>query len=317
VVNCVLRITPEPDSGILIVVALDPGTLVKLRAFEAVGRNLSFNLAATELAVTPTALSHHVRHLEDQLGHELFHRLHRQIVLTDTGQKLLAACTSGLSTLERAVTDATRAERDVTLTVSVAPYFSARWLTPRLANFWSAHPEIELRLHHAYQPADFSLDRVDAGIAWGHGRWTGTHAVRVLTGELTALCSPKLRRALPAKPKPTDLARWRLFYEFDPEHWTRWFAAAGASLPAKARTVRVDDSHALRKITLESQGVALFFTGLSHEDLRSGQLEQPLDITVDPGAAYYLTRPKDGPMSRPLTLFWDWILDEIELDPFA
>ena len=183
--------------------ALDPGTLVKLRAFEAVGRNMSFNLAARELAVTPTALSHHVRHLEDQLGQQLFHRLHRQIVLTETGQTLLAACTSGLSTLDRAVHDATRTEHDATLTVSVAPYFSARWLTPRLANFWSAHPEIELRLHHAYQPADFSLDRVDAGIAWGHGRWTGTHAVRVLTGELTALCSPKLRRAMPETPKPS------------------------------------------------------------------------------------------------------------------
>src|SRR6266516_6215762 len=97
--------TPEPDSGNLIVVALDSGTLVKLRAFEAVGRNLSFNLAATELAVTPTALSHHVRHLEDQLGQELFHRLHRQIVLTETAQQLLAACTSGLSKLDRAVHD--------------------------------------------------------------------------------------------------------------------------------------------------------------------------------------------------------------------
>src|SRR5215475_5576797 len=186
---------------------LDPGTLVKLRAFEAVGRNPIFNLASTELAVTQTALSHHVRHLEQQLGQELFHRQHRQIVITETGQELLAACTSALGILDRAVNDATSTEHDATLTVSVAPYFSARWLMPRLSNFWSAHPEIELRLHHAYQPADFSLDRVDAGIAWGHGRWIGTHAVRVLTGELTALCSPTLRREMPAKPRPRDLAR--------------------------------------------------------------------------------------------------------------
>lgn len=301
----------------LIAVALDPGTLVKLRAFEAVGRNLSFNLAATELAVTPTALSHHVRHLEDQLGQQLFDRLHRRIVLTETGQKLLRACTTGLSTLERALDDLARLDHDATLTVSVAPYFSARWLTPRLANFWSAHPDIELRLHHAYQPADFSLDRVDAGIAWGHGRWAGTHAVRVLTGELTPLCSPELRRALPAKPKPRDLARWKLFYEFDAEDWSHWFVAAGTTMPVDARTIRVDDSHALRKIALEGQGIALFFTGLSREDLHSGQLEQPLGITVDPGAAYYLTRPNARPMSRSLALFWDWILDEVELDPFA
>src|SRR5690348_10168440 len=68
---------------------------------------------------------------------------------------------------------------------------------------------------------------------------------------------------------------------------------------------------------LESQGIALFFTGLSREDRRSGQLEQPFDVTVDPGAAYYLTRPSARPMSRSLALFWDWILDEVDLDPFA
>ena len=83
VVNCVDAAIAEAESGNLIDVTLDPGTLVRLRAFEAVGRNLSFNLASTELAVTPTALSHHVRHLEEQLGQELFHRLHRQIVLTE------------------------------------------------------------------------------------------------------------------------------------------------------------------------------------------------------------------------------------------
>ena len=110
--------------------ALDPGTLVKLRAFEAVGRNLSFNRAATELAVTPTALSHHVRHLEDQLGQELFLRLHRQIVLTETGRRLLAACTSGLHTLDRAVDDATRAKNRRVDIVVIYPVESSSSAAP-------------------------------------------------------------------------------------------------------------------------------------------------------------------------------------------
>jgi DNA-binding transcriptional LysR family regulator len=298
-------------------VNLPPGLLTKLRAFEAVGRHLSFTNAAQELWVTSTALSHHVRHLEDELGVELVTRLHRRIVLTEAGQELLSECTRGLDVLGRAVEDLQRAGRDHTLTVSVAPYFSAKWLAPRLVNFWSAHPDIELRLHHAYQPADFLLDRVDAGIGWGTGSWPDTETVRVLEGDLTAVCSPALRRQMPSTPTPEDLCRWKLLYEFSDDHWRDWFTAAGLRLPARAKTVQVDDSHALRKMALDGQGIALFFTGLLHEDLRLGQLTKPIDLQIDPGSAYYLTRPKGRPMGRQLKLFWDWLLDEVTLDPYA
>lgn len=312
---------------------LPSSLLTMLRAFEAVARQASFKRAAEELHVTQSALSHHVRHLEAELGLTLVRRLHRRIELTAAGAALGADCARGFEALAGAVRRARPEAEDGVLTVSVAPYFSARWLTPRLGRWWARHPKIDLRLHHAYQPADFLDDKVHAGIGWGHGAWPEADATLVMTGELTAVCSPAFLRKLPRKPKPSDLLRHRLFYEFDPGHWRRWFAAAGvapgsapgtapgtapgAELGAKLDTVRIDDSHALRRTAIDGHGIALFFQGLVQEDLRSGQLVRPFAVSIDPGSAYYLLRPRGRPVGRNLAAFTRWLMDEVKRDPMA
>lgn len=217
---------------------VDSGTLTKLRAFEAVGRHLSFTKAAEELYVTPAALSHHVRHLEEELGVPLVTRLHRRIELTKSGKKLLPECSQALQILSRAVSELKRTDQKETLTVSVAPYFSARWLTPRLGRFWSHHPDIDLRLHHAYQPADFLTDNLDAGINWCPGNWPNAESTLVLHGRLTIVCAPEYLKRLPPDPSPRDLLDHKLMFEFDIDHLTSWFGAAGVELPNRPEPTR-------------------------------------------------------------------------------
>jgi DNA-binding transcriptional LysR family regulator len=294
---------------------LTAATINQLRAFEAVGRHGSFKLAAEELFVTQAALSHHVRHLERELGVQLVRRLHRRIELTHEGARLQADSGRALEALAAAVRVVRRPVEDEPLTVSVAPYFSARWLTPRLGRLWARHPRIDLLLHHAYQPADFTHDKVSAGISWGHGRWPEVESTLLLTGQLTPVCSPAYRERL--GPRPADLLGHPLLCEFDPAHWRRWFQAAGVDGADRAEAVRIDDSHALRRAVLEGHGVALFFRGLIQEDLRTGQLAQPFELYVDPGSAYYLTRPRDTPMSAKLQAFTKWILEEVSMNPYA
>jgi len=293
-------------------------TLVnQLRAFEAVGRKGSFKRAADELSVTQSALSHHVRHLEEHLGIALLRRLHRRIEMTEEGQRLCAECTAGLQTLERAVRQLAVTESEHTLTVSVAPYFSARWLTPRLGRWWARHPNIDLQLRHAYQPADFLHDRVDAGISWGHGNWDEAEVRQVMTGEFVAVCSPALADKLALQKNLAALSRQRLICEFDRGHWDLWFRNAGHAVSRKLDVVVIDDSHALRRAALDGHGVALFFRGLLQEDLASGQLVQLQDVTVDTGAAYYLVRPKGRPVGAKLAAFQRWLMDEVRRAPFA
>ncbi|MEV1294854.1 LysR substrate-binding domain-containing protein [Pseudonocardia sp. NPDC049635] len=296
---------------------LSPSLLAQLRAFEAVGRHMSFTRAAEELWVTPAALSHHVRHLERQLGTALLVRKHRRIELTPTGRELLTGCAQGLQVLKRAVLDAAALEKERPLTVSVAPYFSAIWLTPRLSTFWAAHPDVDLQLHHAYQPMDFFGDQVDAGINWGSGDWPGAATVRLLSGDLTAVCSADLFARLPTPLSPQALLGERLFYEFNVEHWNRWFVEAGVTPTGPIDAVRIDDSHALRRVALDGQGIALFFSGLIHEDIRRGHLIRPFDVHADPGAGYYLARPVGRVVNEKLSAFWNWVLDEANRNPYA
>jgi DNA-binding transcriptional LysR family regulator len=292
-----------------IVLNLHLSQLSRLRAFAAVGRHLSFKLAAAELHVTQSALSHHVRQLEAEVG-PLFHRLHRRIELTPSGERLLAECMEGFRVLTKAMHSA-RGEQEGPLTISVAPYFSARWLTPRLSSLWARHPDLDLQLRHAYQPADFLHDTVDAGIGWGSGNWPDAISTLVLRGDLTPVCSPEVRRRLPRKLMPADLLGERLLCEFDALHWEMWFNNAGVVRHRKLKCVQIDDSHALRRSAIDGHGVALFFRGLINEDIESGALQAPFKLDVDPGSAYYLLTPKARRRSRKLEQFSSWLLSQM------
>jgi DNA-binding transcriptional LysR family regulator len=296
---------------------LNASTLGQLRAFEAVARKASFKMAAEELHVTQAALSHHVRHLEEALQTPLLNRLHRRIELTQAGAELRDECARAFHILSSTLDRLKSHRADEPLTVSVAPYFSAHWLTPRLGSFWARHPGIELRLHHAYQPADFLNEHSDAGISWGSGHWRNVKAVPVLGGELTPVCSPACLAAMKRPLKPSDLAGHTLFCEFDEQHWHDWLALAGVPKRQKLKIVRIDDSHALRRTALDGHGFALFFSCLIEEDLRSGQLLRPFKPALDTGNAYYLTQPADVAPSPQLAAFTEWLLEEVAARPRA
>jgi DNA-binding transcriptional LysR family regulator len=170
-----------------------PTALTQLRALEAVARHGSFHGAARELYVTTSAVSHHVRRLERALGVALLDRNRNRAVPTVEAIDLVETVTNAYESIASAlqrIDDARRAATTVTLTV--APYFSARWLTPRLGRLWHEHPEIDLRLHHAYEPVDFQVDNVDLGVVWGTGRWPSANAVKALDGGLIAVCNPAI-----------------------------------------------------------------------------------------------------------------------------
>ena len=296
---------------------LTPSTITQVRAFEAVGRHGSFKRAAEALFVTQAALSHHVRHLEQDLGVPLLRRLHRRIELTPAGAQLLADAGRALEALAAALRNLKHPAKEEVLTVSVPPYFSLRWLTPRLGSLWLRHPGLNLLLHHTYQIADFSHDRVDAAITWGHGQRSGVTSTLLMTSRLTPICTPAYLARLGGGVAPEDLLGHPLFYEFESAHWQQWFQAAGVLAPGALRAVRIDDSHALRRVVLDGHGFGLFFVELIQEDLRTGALVQPFDLCIDPGSAYYLDRPRDQPMGAHLRTFTEWILEEVARNPFV
>src|SRR5262245_35987729 len=120
--------------------------LNSLRAFEASARHLSFVRAAEELHVTPAAISHQVKRLEEYLGLALFRRMPRGLSLSESGQTLLLELREVFLRLDQAMERVAESDTQGVLTISVAPMFAVKWLVPRLQAFDSLHPHIDLRI---------------------------------------------------------------------------------------------------------------------------------------------------------------------------
>lgn len=281
-----------------------------LRAFEAAARHLHFTRAAEELGITQAAVSRQIKALEAELGITLIRREATSNELTEPGMVLFTSLRDSLDRIAHTIRMISSRPERVILTVSVAPFFSSSWLTPRLMRFIKANPRIDLRLHHSYEPPDYRRDQIDLGVNWGPGKWTGVAAERLLDGSLTPLCSPEFLARSGEIRHPQDLIGKPLFYEFNPADWLGWFAASGMQLGQCPPATHLDDSHALRRMALDGHGVVLFFRSLVQADLASGRLVQPFSICVDTGAHYFISHPVNRELPSHARKFRRWLLAE-------
>jgi LysR family glycine cleavage system transcriptional activator len=262
--------------------------LPALRAFEAAARHGSFKQAASELAVTATAISHQIRALETWLGVRLFERQVRKVVLTDAGAQLYPVLRDGFDAFETALRrPGTPARRQVTISATSA--FVGRWLAPRLASFSALHPDIDLALQATGQAVGLDA-AADLAIRYGSGPYPGLVAHALFADRFGPVASPALGLASPADLDKLPLIdfTWHRQHPHNPT-WQAWYAAAGLSWPAgRGRLLFSDEGHAIQA-ALAGQGVALPSLALVADDLAAGRLVQPFGPTL-PGHAYHLVR---------------------------
>jgi LysR family transcriptional regulator, glycine cleavage system transcriptional activator len=286
-----------------------------LRAFEAAARHMSFKRAAAELAVTPTAISHQLRLLEESLGVRLFERHPRRLLLTVQGQALYPVLRDGLDAFARAIATLAAKPARRSLTVSATTAFAARWLVPRVASFSAANPDIDLRLHASDDPVDLGEGAIDVAIRYGRGDHPGLTAEPLLRDTFGVVCSPRLDVRSPA-----DLRRHKLIH-FEWRHparhrpvWRRWLAEAG--LPpsdTQAGLTFTDESHAIQA-AIAGHGVALLSLVLIANELASGALVQPFGPRLA-GQGYFLVYP-DGDLRRDeIVALRSWIQRQLARPP--
>ena len=285
--------------------------LATLRAFEAAARHQSFKQAASELGVTPTAVSHQIRLLEETLGVRLFDRKPRQVVLTDVGQELYPVLRDGFSSFAKAIDRIRNRPVSRSMTVSVIPSFAAKWLLPRLPRFQSAHPDIHLRLHTSPEAVDLAGGVADAAIRYGVGPYPGLAAHKMFREQFVPLCSPALRLQ-----KPEDLRNATLLH-FDwlrPDDatptWQRWGQVAERSdcLP-NAGISFSDDSHAIQA-AIAGQGVVLGSPVMVRAEIDAGLLVMPFGPEIK-GHYYHYVHTGRGENLREVEAFGDWIMREV------
>ncbi|WP_207485476.1 transcriptional regulator GcvA [Arenibaculum pallidiluteum] len=285
-----------------------------LRAFEAAARRLSFKEAAAELAVTPTAISHHVRLLEEMLGVALFDRRTRAVSLTSAGHDLYPVLRESFDAIADAVTrlHASRVRAVVTLSATVA--FTARWLVPRVSAFHRANPDMDLRLHASDEPADLHAGMADAAIRYGDGGYPGLEAEPLLQDVFAPICSPALALAQPEELTAQTLIHfeWHQARRSNPT-WPRWLEVAGlGTIRPKANLVFTDESHAIQA-AVAGKGVALASLLLVSDEIERGTLVKPFQLTMD-GHQHWLVYRAEAHDTGPIRALRHWIRTELRLD---
>ena len=279
-----------------------------LRAFEAAARHLSFTLAAEELNVTQTAISHQIRRLEEELGLKLFIRQSRALALTPEAADYLPGIRAAFQDLRTATDRLLRKGDDRVLTISTLTSLAVKWLLPRLSSFQEKHPDIDVRITTSTELVDFRTSNVDAAIRYGQGRWPGLDAEWLMAEHLFPVCSPKLLTGERALRQPEDLKHATLLHTSSTvDDWRLWLTAAG--LPAhlsQNRGLTFDLAFMTIQAAIDGLGVAMGHTAYVADDVANGRLVVPFDVSM-PSAGYYFVTPQDRPATVKLNLFRDWL----------
>lgn len=290
--------------------------LASLRAFEAAARHLSFSLAAQELFVTQSAVSHHIQKLENDLGVALFERLTRAVALTSAGQCYYEQVHAAFELLRNG-TEAMRVSTDTartTLTVGLLASFATRWLAPRLPAFSLAYPDIDLQLRPDIALADVAAGEVDVSIRYGRGAWPGIRAQQLISERLSVVCAPALIAGSNPPRVPHDLTRYPMLVSHagQPFEWDAWCRRFDADLSA-AQTVRLHDYNIVVEAALAGQGIAMGRHSLIRPQLASGALVEVLPGTTleDPRIGWWLVTPR-GKLGDAARAFRDWLVDTHE-----
>lgn len=282
--------------------------LSQLRAFEAAARHRSFKLAAHELSVTATAISHQIRLLEDRLGQPLFERRPRQVVLTAAARSLYPVLREGFDAFADALA-ALAPARATAVTLAVTPAFASQWLLPRLPQFQEAHPQIELRILAGDAVVDLAQAGADLAVRYGGGPYPDHETHELAADRFLPIASPHL-----ALREPAELLQHRLIHfdwhrdAGDRPTWARWLKQAGLRHDDAQRGLRFsEESHAIQA-AIAGHGVALLSYTLVLGELERGILVAPFGPQLA-GPTWQLLR--DRASRRPVAqqAVWEWLAE--------
>lgn len=287
--------------------------LAALRAFEAAARLGSFSRAAQEIYVTPGAISHQIRALENELGLQLFARNGKRIAITDTGQRFAAVIRKSLGDIATAAESLQAQNRQQRLVVSSPPSFASRWLAPRLWKFIDRHPDIEVILQSSIQLSDLTQEGIDVGLRFGLGIYPGLRTEKIMEDFYYPVVSPHYRGGrLPAAPQ--DLRDCTLLrMDGMQESWLPWFALAGLDLPDPVGGLVTQDSSLTLRAASDGAGVALTRHAIASQEIAAGELVRLFDLALKSDYAYYFVCTPHTVGKTQVQQFRTWLLEEIAL----
>lgn len=285
-----------------------------LIAFEAAARHQSFTKAATELAVTQSAICRQIASLERFLGVALFHRNRRGVVITEAGHRYSRCVATRLDDIERDTLDlmatGARGEAGGAIELAVVPSFATHWLMPRMPRFRDLHPGIEVHMSARTRPFLFADSGLDAAIHAGVDVWPGTAGQLLMPELMIAVASPALLRGR-KRWRPDQIASLPLLQASTrPYAWRHWFKSLGVSAANDLAGPRMELFSMLTEAAAQGLGAALVPRMLVEHELARGRLVQVLEHPFRSDRRYWLMHPEHRPKSPALIALAAWLDDE-------
>ncbi len=297
--------------------ALRMPSMKALQVLECVARTGSFKDAATELYVTPAAVSFQIRQLEKDLETQLFDRAATGVIPTKAGEAFIPKLTAGIATLHQAFQDFldTTDETAGPMRVTSGPAVMSKWLVPQVSWLKSQNPNIEIEFSSELNLMDLDRDNIDFAIRFGskpHDRYS---VIEICEEYLVPVIAPKLRDQVVS---PSDLAGFDLIHDkslhlFDKAapSWESWYEKTGLQYDAQRHGISFSQSDHAVQAARSGAGVALVRVILAGPELQCGQLVVPFGPAIPTGLRYYLLSQNPEPQTVEETQVKDWLLTSI------
>jgi DNA-binding transcriptional LysR family regulator len=285
--------------------------LARLRTFEVAARLQSFALAARELNLTASAVSHQIRDLERHFGRALFERSHRRVQTTPEGRRLYESLARVFDALEAACAEVALPQQDQVLAVHCAPSLAIKWLGPHLPAFLAAHPAVNVRLTTGADAVDLGVVReVDVVLAYNvpPPARPGVAVTPLGAERIAPLVAPAL---VPRRARAAELLQRLTLIDstLSPVTWPQWFERQGLPLPAKPRPA-FDRAAMAIAAAADGLGVALESTRLAARELERGELVELGAKTFEPmtRAVHFVGVRQTDRARAAVAAFVDWVL---------
>lgn len=289
-------------------------SLNALRVFWVVMRQGSFRAAATELLISPQAVSQQIRQLEESLGVSLFARRSRAVEPTAQAKTLIPFVNAGFDEFLKGVDQISMAHDRQRIHVNVSPYFASRYLVKKLNRFLELMPQADVRLTNMTQLPNFASDATDISIQWGFDEWPGYETALLVKDPKIICCTPALAAKIPTV---HDLCHIPLLYPIHADHmWNAILAHFGESMAHAINKVQFQSAESMRMGTASGLGVGLLSRADAEEEIASGRLVAPfgMDAIADMDEAsipgFYVVMPKSHKRVAIIARFYRWVISE-------
>jgi LysR family glycine cleavage system transcriptional activator len=297
--------------------------LTALKTFEAVARNSSVTKAASELLVTPAAVSQQIKILEQFFGRPLFRRLPRGLAPTEEARAFLIHVSRALEGLLNASQQMRQLDHAGTVRISILPSLATRWLAPRLGRFNRRFPNLQLIIVSDINPVDFSRSDYDLAVRYGSGPYPGLRVDRLMSETLFPVCAPRLLADTTRLKAPADLMHHCLLHELVAPNrpssepwltWEPWLDMWGVAADDCPNAIRMSDTAAILGAVEAGCGIAIGRSRLMADQLENGRLVPLFEHRRLSNLSYLILSPPGAADLSSVAAVRDWLLDEAEQD---